>query len=106
MTILAVVGLTAAIIIVMTGDKTSQELKEIINKLGEEKAQLQIELVARDAKIDTLDELNAELKDSLDTLSARIDSLSGVVADLHRIIIGASPCLGTQGINPRCCSES
>ena len=87
MTILAVVGLTAAIIIVTTGDETSKELKEEIAKLREEKAQLQTELDARDAKIDTL--------------SARIDSLLEVVADLDRIIIGASPCLGKQGNKPK-----
>ena len=101
MTILAVVGLTAAIIIVTTADETSKELKERFSKLREENAQLQTELDARDAKIDTLEEMNAQLQHSLDTLSSRIDSLLEVVGDLHRIIIGASPCLGTQGSKPK-----
>ena len=94
MTILAVVGLTAAIVIVTTGDETCKKLKEEIAKLREENAQLRTELDARDAEIATIGKMNAQLEDSLATLNARIDSL-------QRIIIGASPCLGIQGNKPK-----
>ena len=87
MTILAVVGLTAAIIIVAKSDETYKEQKEEIAKLRERHAQKQSEL-------DTLREVKVQLQDSLGTLNARIDSLFRIVGDLHRIIIGASPCLG------------
>lgn len=98
MTILAVVGLTAAILIVTMGDEACEKLKEEIAKLREENAQLQVELDDRDLEIATLREVNAQWQDSVATLNARIDSLSEVVADL---IIGASPCLGMEGSKPR-----
>ena len=101
MTILAVVGLTAAITIVTTGNEASEKLKEEFAKLRERNAQLQVELDARDLEISTLREVNAQWQDTVATLSAKIDSLSEVVADLQRIIIGASPCLGMDGSRPR-----
>ena len=101
MTILAVVGLTASIVIVTTGKEACEKLKEEVAKLREENAQLQIELDARDLEIATLRKVNAQWQDSVATLVARIDSLSKVVADLQRIIIGASPCLGMEGSKPR-----
>ena len=91
MTILAVVGLTAAITIV------SSNLA-----LKEKTAHMENEINVRDAKIDTLNEINGQLQDSLDARNDRIDSLSNEVAILKTTIrFGARPCLGTQDRKPK-----
>lgn len=100
MTILAIVGLTAAIIIVSADDETNSE--EEVAALMEEIAHLRTQLDALDVKLATLKELNAQLQDSLDTRDAKIDSLSELVRILQTTIrFGARPCLGTQEKKPK-----
>ena len=86
MTILAVVGLTAAIIIVSTDSNGNPE-KEI-TALREKIALLKTELDSSDARIVSLNKMNAQLQDSLGILQTTIR-------------FGARPCLGTQGKKPK-----
>ena len=100
MTILAIVGLTAAIIIVSADGGTNSEEEVVV--LREEIAHLRTQLDALDVKLATLKELNAQLQDSLDTRDAKIDSLSESVRVLQATIrFGARPCLGTREKKPK-----
>ena len=103
MTILAVVGLTAAIIIVSSnGNGNPEALREELLALKEKTAHMKNEINVRDKKIGTLNEINGQLQDSLDARNNRIDSLSNEVTILKTTIrFGARPCLGTQDRKPK-----
>ena len=100
MTILAVVGLTAAIIIVSAdaGPNCLEEIKALRGEI----AHLKTQLDARDTEVSRLSKVIAQLHDSLDARDSRIDSLLNVVRILQTtILFGARPCLGTHGSKPK-----